>query len=179
MYEAHLTFDDGPSRYTADVLGVLERYGLRATFFTIGREVQRHTSLLRRAVAAGHAVGNHSWDHVRLTTLSDAQVEAQISRTNAALVEALGTAPTLFRPPFGDRDGRVDAVAARLGLTTMLWTVDCEDWRQPGVEAITDAVARAARGDIVLLHDGGRGERSQTVEGLELGLARAFVNLAP
>lgn len=174
MYEAQLTFDDGPTEYTAGILDVLERYDLRATFFVVGREVRQRASLLRRAAAAGHVAANHSWDHPRLTTLSDAQIEEQILQTNAALVEVLGKAPTLFRPPFGDRDERVDAIVTRLGLTTMMWDVSCEDWKRPGVEAIAQSVAGAGRGKIVLLHDGGRTERSQTVKGLEMGLARVF-----
>jgi peptidoglycan/xylan/chitin deacetylase (PgdA/CDA1 family) len=175
MYEAHLTFDDGPTQYTTGILDVLERYGLRATFFVLGREVRHHASILRRAAAAGHAAGNHSWDHPYLTTLSDSQIEEQILQTNAALAEVLGKAPTLFRPPFGDRDERIDAIVTRLGLTTMMWDVAPADWKRPGVEVIAQAVASAGPGKIVLLHDGGRTERSQTVEGLEMGLARAFM----
>jgi peptidoglycan/xylan/chitin deacetylase (PgdA/CDA1 family) len=172
IYEAHLTFDDGPTEYTAGILDVLERYDLRATFFVIGRQVRHHASLLRRAAAAGHAAGNHSWDHPRLTTLSDSQIEEQILQTNAALAEVLGKAPTLFRPPFGDRDERVNAIVTRLGLTTMMWDVGCEDWKRPGAEVIAQTVAGGGPGEIVLLHDGGRTERSQTVKGLEMGLAR-------
>jgi hypothetical protein len=174
MYEAQLTFDDGPSEYTAGILDVLERYDVRATFFVIGREVRHHARLLRRAAAAGHVAANHSWDHPRLTTLSDSQIEEQILQTNAALVEVLGKAPTLFRPPFGDRDERVDAIVTRLGLTTMMWDVTCEDWKRPGAEVIAQTVAGAGPGKIVLLHDGGRTERSQTVKGLEMGLGRVF-----
>ena len=176
MYAARLTFDDGPSPYTDDILAVLERYTLRATFFVIGSRVHANASLLRRVAAAGHAVGNHSWDHAHLTALSAPEIESQIARTSAAITEAVGIAPTLFRPPFGERDDRVDAVVERLGLTTMLWDVDSEDWKRPGAEPIARAVAGAAPGQIVLLHDGGRTERSQTIAGLELGLARVFAS---
>ncbi len=172
MYEARLTFDDGPGRSTPEILAVLERFGVQGIFFVIGERVQEHAALVRRAVGAGHLIGNHSWDHTRLTMLGAADIESQLMRTNAAIADATGNVPALFRPPFGDRDERVDAIAAKLGLTIMMWDVDSEDWRQPGVEPIAQAVSAARAGQVVLLHDGGKTGREQTVAGLKTGLAR-------
>lgn len=174
MYEARITFDDGPGPYTAEILAVLERHHLRATFFVNGNKVIEYAQLLRGAVADGHTIGNHSWDHADFAALDDSAIDLQLSRTNAVLTRVLGKPPTLFRPPFGYVDNRVVKIAVRLGLESVMWDVDCEDWKRPGVEFIAGRVAGAKRGEIVLLHDGGLTERSQTVAGLDLGIARAL-----
>jgi peptidoglycan/xylan/chitin deacetylase (PgdA/CDA1 family) len=165
-----LTFDDGPGAQTADVLDVLREHGLRATFFLVGGQVAAAAGLVARIVAEGHTVGNHSWDHPHLTELDEAAIEMQLWSTSEAIEAAAGLRPAVFRPPYGDRDERVDRVAAGLGMRTLLWDVDPADWSQPGAAAIAAAVRRAGPGEVDLLHDG-RGDRRQTVAGLRLALA--------
>jgi peptidoglycan/xylan/chitin deacetylase (PgdA/CDA1 family) len=165
-----LTFDDGPGDQTAEVLDVLGEHGWRATFFLVGSQVARGAHLVGRIIAEGHTVGNHSWDHARLTDLEPAEIASQLRRTTAAIESVTGVRPEVFRPPYGDRDERVDRIAAELGMRTVLWDVDPEDWSRPGVEAIAAAIRGAGPRDVVLLHDG-RGDRGQTVAALRLALA--------
>jgi peptidoglycan/xylan/chitin deacetylase (PgdA/CDA1 family) len=99
-------------------------------------------------------VGHHSWDHPRLTELEPAEIASQLRRTTAAIESVTGVRPEVFRPPYGDRDERVDRIAAELGMRTVLWDVDPEDWSRPGVEAIAAAIRGAGPRDVVLLHDG-------------------------
>jgi peptidoglycan/xylan/chitin deacetylase (PgdA/CDA1 family) len=165
-----LTFDDGPGDQTAAVLDVLGEHGWRATFFLVGSQVSPGADLVRRILAEGHTVGNHSWDHPRLSELDPAEIAGQLRRTTEAIESVAGVRPEVFRPPYGDRDERVDRIAAELGMRTVLWDVDPEDWSRPGVGVIAAAIRGAGPADVVLLHDG-RGDRTQTVAGLRLALA--------
>jgi peptidoglycan-N-acetylglucosamine deacetylase len=168
---AHLTFDDGPGPSTGDLLEVLDRHGVRATFFVIGGQIAARAATLRRVLDEGHAVGNHSWDHPSLPSLPEHEIREQLARTNAAIAAATGLQPELFRPPFGDTDATVERVAAELGLRQVLWDVDAEDWREPGRDAILERLQAARPGEIVVLHDGG-GDRSPTVAAVEAYLRR-------
>jgi peptidoglycan/xylan/chitin deacetylase (PgdA/CDA1 family) len=165
--EIALTFDDGPSpAFTGQVLEVLERYGAVATFFCIGLNALAFPRILARIDAGGHEIGNHTWSHPYLPDLSRAEVHAQIERTGEAISTVTGQAPTLVRPPYGGRSGRVLRWLAEAGMTTVLWNAATTDWARPGRDVIEgEAVRQAAPGSIVLLHDGG-GDRSQTVAAL-------------
>lgn len=169
MYAARLTFDDGPSRYTEMILDRLAEHRVKATFFVVGRQVRRQRAVVQRAAAEGHAIGNHSWDHPHLPGLPPTVIRRQLERTSAAIADVLGSPPHLFRPPYGDRNEQIDAVAAELGLETVLWDVDPRDWSRPGARAIAAAIVAARPRQIVLLHDG-RGDRAQTVAGLSRAL---------
>ncbi len=166
-HEVALTFDDGPSAYTAQVLAVLLRAHVPATFFTIGQEVAAHPDLVHAEIVDGMAVGDHTWDHHDLTTLPVASIDAELRRTADAITAASGRRPGCFRPPYGRTNRTVIDVATRLGLTQILWNVDPSDYLRPGPTAIATRVLNAAtgRGLIVILHDGG-GDRSQTVAAL-------------
>jgi peptidoglycan/xylan/chitin deacetylase (PgdA/CDA1 family) len=162
-----LTFDDGPQPvFTPQVLRVLQQYGVHATFFCIGSQVQAYSAIVRQTVQGGNAVGNHSWSHANLTTLSPAAIRQQLSTTSAAIKRATGVAPRLFRPPYGATNETVRSIATQLGLVQTLWTIDTSDWQRPGVATIVNTVlTHAHNGNIILLHDGG-GDRSQTVQAL-------------
>ncbi|MEU6444134.1 polysaccharide deacetylase family protein [Streptomyces sp. NPDC047046] len=168
-----LTFDDGPDpRWTPEVLAVLAAHEVRATFFVCGREAAKHPALLRRITEAGHLIGNHTWDHRRLTGLGRAAVEEEIVRTGETVRRATGRAPAWFRAPYGAWDGSVYALGARHGMEPLAWSVDTRDWSRPGAAAITRSVLAGARpGAVVLCHDGG-GDRSQTVAALRRFLPR-------
>lgn len=158
----YLTFDDGPSAtWTPQILAVLAAYHAHATFFELGIEVQRQPSLPPTVLAAGHRIGNHTYDHKRLPGLSDAGVRSEIARGPKALC---------LRPPYGEVNKRVRTFAAQAGQRIQLWNVDTRDWSRPGAPAITKAILDGARnGAIILMHDGG-GDRSQTVAALKAAL---------
>ena len=162
-----LTFDDGPNPYyTSQILAVLQQYGVHATFFTIGEQVQAYPDLIQQEYAAGNVIGNHSWNHPDLTKLSANEVHSQLSTTADAIQQATGTRPTFFRPPYGAINNAVQAQATELGFTSTLWSVDTLDWQGPGKSAIINTVlTNVQNGSIILLHDGG-GDRSQTVAAL-------------
>ncbi|MGA5821315.1 polysaccharide deacetylase family protein [Kitasatospora sp. NPDC094028] len=162
----YLTFDDGPGPNTAQVLAVLAWYGVPATFFELGQNVAAHPGLTRQVAHQGESVQNHSWSHPDLRTLSAADLKAQILDTDHAIKAQTGATPSCLRPPFGFVDDTVRARAAALGKTVVLWSVDPQDWSDPGAAAIAQRVLDAVRpGSVVLLHDGG-GDRSQTVAAL-------------
>ncbi len=163
----YLTFDDGPSpRYTPQVLSVLSRFGVRATFFEIGQNVAANPAVTRRVHDQGHSVQNHSWSHPDLRSLSKSAFDAQVTATDARIRAQTGTTPRCLRPPYGGVNPAVRSGAARLGKSVQLWSVDPQDWARPGRAAIERRVLdRVTPGSVVLLHDGG-GDRSQTVAAL-------------
>ncbi|KJK39155.1 xylanase deacetylase [Streptomyces variegatus] len=149
-----LTFDDGPSGTTTRLLDALRRNGLRATMFNQGQHAAANPSLVRAQVAAGMWVANHSYTHPHLTRLSQAQIDSEISRTQQAVRNAGGGTPRLFRPPYGETNATVKSVAARHGLTEILWHVDSQDWNGASSDAIVRSTARLTDGQIILMHDG-------------------------
>ena len=167
--EVALTFDDGPNPYyTPQILATLGRYHIKATFFCVGRLVQRYPQLVWQEYRAGHVVGNHSWSHPHLGSLTPSALAFQFDRTSAVIQQVIGVQPTFFRPPYGDFTSAVLGRAYMLGLTTVMWNVMPADWLLPGTAAIVDRVlAYAGNGAIILLHDGG-GNRSETVAALPL-----------
>ena len=161
-----LTFDDGPSPYTAQVLSVLEQYHVPATFFEVGYEVAATPQISRMVHDAGYPVQNHTWDHASLSTLPVSRYPFQIDQTQAAITAATGEAPNCVRPPYDAFNGTsLDQLGMR-GLTTMSYSIDSSDYKRPGVGAIVNNVVGAAfPGAVAGLHDGG-GDRSQTVAAL-------------
>ena len=161
-----LTFDDGPGPFTPQVLSVLERYQVPATFFEIGDEVARYPQYSKMVAAAGFPVEDHTWSHPDLTTLPASGVAAQIDMTQAEIQAVTGTTPQCVRPPYDAWNAAVLSQIAARGLTTMSYSVDPKDWTLPGVQAIADRVVGAAfPGAVVDMHDAG-GDRSQTVAAL-------------
>jgi peptidoglycan/xylan/chitin deacetylase (PgdA/CDA1 family) len=163
-----LTFDDGPWPHTTQqMLTILSQRQAPATFFVVGRQVERYPELVHREVAAGMAIGSHSYRHPQpFDRLPVARIRDEITQGRRTLVP-LGIHPVGFRPPGGATSPAVTAAAQELGDRTVLWSVDPADW-QPGVtsDQLVQRVLAAARpGAIVLLHDGG-GNRSATVAAL-------------
>jgi peptidoglycan/xylan/chitin deacetylase (PgdA/CDA1 family) len=149
-----LTYDDGPSSHTAQLVSVLGRQHAGATFFWEGRRIAQLPSAAR-SVTAAQAVGDHSWDHPHLTQLSDDDLVSELARTRAA-IDANVRQPVggLFRPPYGDTDARVTAAAAAQGLATILWSTDSNDWATGDADQIaSNALAGARPGGIILFHD--------------------------
>lgn len=160
-----LTFDDGPSSYTASVLRTLRRFHARATFFLVGREIGANRQLLRQELAEGSAVGDHTYDHADVSA-GGPFAAGEIGRTDRRIREASGYSPCLFRAPYGALSGSLLGVARSQGMLTIGWNVDPRDWSLPGADAISRRVLEATRrGSIVIMHDGG-GNRAETVAAL-------------
>ena len=163
-----LTFDDGPWPHTtAQILTILTQRQAPATFFVVGRQVERYPELVRQELAAGMALGSHSYSHPQpFDRLPAARIRDETARGRRPL-QPLGVHPVGFRPPGGAASATVLATAQRLGERTVLWSVDPADW-QPGVSSdqlVWRVLAGVRPGAIVLLHDGG-GDRSATVAAL-------------
>jgi peptidoglycan/xylan/chitin deacetylase (PgdA/CDA1 family) len=160
-----LTFDDGPSSYTPAILAILRAERVPATFFLIGNQVRARADLVRRELAEGHMIGNHTWNHA-VVAGGGLFARGELTRTQDVIHEVAGFTPCLFRPPYGAVSHALAAVARSLGALTINWDVDPQDWHTPGTGAIEARVLRAVQpGSIVLMHDGG-GYRGQTVAAL-------------
>ena len=159
-----LTFDDGPTEtYTPTVLKLLAKYQAKATFFELGLQVDEFPHLVPQVKAAGHRIGNHTYDHKTLTSLPVAKVRWEMEH---------GPRSKCFRPPGRDTNPQIVALAASYGMRQVLWTIDTKDWSKPGTAAIENAILTGARpGAVILLHDGG-GDRSQTIEALTYALPK-------
>lgn len=150
---AALTFDDGPGKYTEQLLDTLKAAGVPVTFFMIGSSIEARPDTVKRAAAEGHALGTHTWSHPVLTKLSEAGMREEMSLPVNAL-NAIGLQTNMIRPPYGARNEIVDAVADSLGLAEVLWSVDTRDWESLSTPAvISEAVADAFPGSIILMHD--------------------------
>jgi peptidoglycan-N-acetylglucosamine deacetylase len=183
--EYALTYDDGPNDvYTEQLLDILARHQVRATFFVIGRFVRERSELTRRIRAAGHLIGNHTLTHPVLLVTSPSRVREELASTNAAIEDAIGEKVSYFRPPHGARRPDVLRTARELGLTPVLWNVMGYDWKPTTPETILANLdkgirrnRRKGRGSNLLLHDGGQAslgqDRSATVRATELLLEKA------
>ncbi len=166
-----LTYDDGPNDpHTLKLLEVLDKHGVRATFFMIGKFVRQRPDIVRAVAAAGHQIGNHTFTHPLLIFKSEAQTRTELNDCRGALIDAVGEHSSLFRPPFGGRRPATLRLARELGLITVMWNVTGYDWTAPPASVIEGKVTRqlnAGGGDVILLHDGGHramgADRAQTV----------------
>lgn len=169
-----LTFDDGPDPiWTPQILDVLDRHGVKATFFLVGDHVRRFPEVARDIAARGHAIGNHTYSHRPLWRLSAEAISADVRRAGEEIAAACGRQPTLFRPPKGLLWPRQKKALARWGYDVVMWSLNTKDWAGPSPRRLAASVIRRARaGDIVLFHDGGGvvsragGNRAATVAAL-------------
>jgi peptidoglycan/xylan/chitin deacetylase (PgdA/CDA1 family) len=151
---AALTFDDGPSANTEALVRILREKEARATWFDLGENIAQHPDLVELQRTVGY-VGNHTWTHPHLSTLSDDDIRAQLVNTQAALDGLLHEdVRGFFRPPFGNYDARVLAIARELGLVTVMWSSEGRDWEGLDAAGVESAVMEhTPTGSIVLLHD--------------------------
>lgn len=174
--EIALTFDDGPDPvYTAQVLAVLKKYNVLATFFIVGMNGEHHPELLRQVAAGGHEIGVHTFTHPDISTISPEQFRLELNATQLLIQSQLGQGTLLFRPPYGiDAEPKTPeevkplVIASQMGYYTIGMQIDTSDWTRPGAAAIvanTLNLVKSTQGNIILMHDGG-GDRSQTVEAL-------------
>jgi peptidoglycan-N-acetylglucosamine deacetylase len=151
-----MTFDDGPSSAnTPRLLDILKQRNIKATFFLIGQNVASNPDIVRRILADGHEIGNHSWTHPQLSKLPDDRVTAEITKTQDAIKDASGFTPTILRPPYGAITARQrEWIESKFGLSIILWSVDPFDWKRPGASVITQRILSQVRpGAIILSHD--------------------------
>ncbi len=153
-----LTFDDGPKPpHTDAVLDLLAEFDVQAMFFVVGRRALAAPDTLRRIHAAGHAVGNHTHTHPRPTLTGFAAAWREVRDCQRAVTDAIGTPPTLFRPPMGRWTPPLWAARTLAGLEPMGWTLDSGDWRvrsnADADECAAELLAAVRPGDVILLHD--------------------------
>lgn len=149
-----LTFDDGPGPHTGRLLDLLNSHGVKATFFVVGKNIDKNPGVLNRMVNEGHQIGGHSWNHPQLTTLGEAGVTSQIMDTRNKIVSVTGVDTALVRPPYGSIDGYTKNIAANLGCSYINWSVDSLDWKSRNVDAIYYEIMTAVKdGSIILCHD--------------------------
>jgi peptidoglycan/xylan/chitin deacetylase (PgdA/CDA1 family) len=148
-----LTFDDGPSTTTSQLLAALRASGLRATMFNQGNNALANPDLVRDQLRAGMWVGNHTFTHPHLKAMGEPQAFQEIASTQWVLTDTTHRVPTLFRPPFGETNEQVRADAARLHLLEVLWTVDSRDWAGASAAEIVAAAGTLQPGGIILMHD--------------------------
>src|SRR5579864_102475 len=168
-----LTFDDGPNDpHTLNLLEVLAKHNVRATFFLIGRYVRQRPDIARELAKQGHVIGNHTFTHPLLIFEPSSWIRREISQCRDAIRDAVGEHSNLFRPPWGGRRPGVFGLVRQLGLDPIMWNVTGYDWDAPSADYIEQQVTRRIRGgDVVLLHDGSHaafgGDRSKTVQVVE------------
>lgn len=178
-----LTFDDGPNDpHTQRLLDLLTQHQAKATFFLIGKYIRQRPEIVRAIHGAGHAIGNHTYNHPNLIFVSAARLRQELEDCRKALEDAMGAPAPLFRPPFGGRRPNVLRTARSLGLETVMWSVTGYDWNAQSAEDIIGKVTRPIdsrrprQSEIVLLHDGshlGFGtDRGRTVEATRILLER-------
>lgn len=147
-----ITFDDGPNLdYTEMLLAGLNERGVRATFFLLGKEVEKYPAIVSKIQAEGHLIGTHSYEHVNLSNLSDAAAVEQVDKTNAAIHAITGEYPEYIRPPFGCWKCNLDYETK---MIEVLWDVDPLDWKTSNSDVIAKRVVdKVQENDIILLHD--------------------------
>ncbi len=149
-----LTFDDGPNpSNTNTLLSTLAASKIRATLFNIGQNAQNNQSLVTAEKNANMWIGNHSWTHPHLPTLTQAQMLSELQQTQTILQQITGTAPKLFRPPYGETNATLKTVEQQLGLTEIIWDVDSQDWNGASTAQIVQAASTLQNGQIILMHD--------------------------
>lgn len=146
-----LTFDSGPSDYTERLLQSLQKNRAKATFFLVGSRLEYYPETVKKIASLGYEIGNLTWSHPELTKLSDKEIQSEIQKTNRQLLKLTGKCPTLLRPPYGEYNSKVAALA---DMPMIFWSVDTRDWETQDAKKTVDAVMRDVKdGSVVLLHD--------------------------
>ena len=146
-----ITFDDGPSAYTEELLDGLKERGVKATFFVIGKSAVSYPDIVKRESNEGHLVGNHTYNHVEITKIGDEKAREEIEKTNTVLEEMLGKEIEYVRPPFGAWQKKLEQ---EMNVLPVMWSIDPLDWTTENVDEIVNKVVTEAKeNDIILLHD--------------------------
>ena len=157
-----LTFDDGPGSSTEDILSILESFKVRATFFNIGEQEAEWPSDVRAEARDGFLIGNHTWNHPDMTTLSTAEQASELDKVIAEQQSLVGTSPCVFRPPYGDYDSTTLSLASQRRMAVWMWSVDTEDWQADGsgssywvnrIISLAESEGGALDHPVVLMHN--------------------------
>lgn len=143
--------------HTDRLLDILDRHGVKTTFFLAGYWVEKYPDYVRKIAERGHELGNHSYEHPHMNSLSKEAIRADLLRNHQLLVELTGKTPILFRPPFGEYSNKVIEVASELGYYTIQWSIDSLDWKDVSADFMVNRVMeQIGPGDIVLFHNAGK-----------------------
>jgi peptidoglycan-N-acetylglucosamine deacetylase len=163
-----LTFDDGPDdKFTPQVLDVLKKHNVKATFFLMGKRAHEHPKIVKRIQREGHVIGNHTWGHPNLNKLNESEIQQELEKTQRELQAITGIRTALFRPPYGNASNEAVDLIDALGMRTIRWSVDTRDWEGKSVAEMMGTVRKQLKpGGIILQHSaGGEGQdMTNTVE---------------
>ena len=162
-----LTFDDGPHpKKTPEILEILDKYDVHATFFAVGENAEAHPEIVKAEIDAGHEIGNHTYTHVFLKNADCEKVKREICAFDDYMLEEFEYKPKLLRPPGGLYNDSVCTFAESMGYSVILWSVDTRDWAHTSAGAIADTILdNVSGGDIILCHDfiGGEAHTAQAL----------------
>lgn len=164
-----LTFDDGPHpSQTKRILDILDAHGVKATFFMVGVNVQNYPDVAREVVSRGHEIGNHTFSHSKLGSMSESDVSDELERCEASLQKICNYHPQLFRPPQGALSNAIEGCSFERDYRLILWSLDTRDWEVKNTQQIVKTVlSKVKGGDIILMHDY-VGTHSKTADALEI-----------
>lgn len=149
-----LTFDDGPSKYTLQILDILQKENVKATFFVLGQNIINNEDIVLREYTDGHLIGIHSYEHVFFTKLKKEDILYQITTTNSMINDITNFSPIYIRVPYGSTNNRVNSILKEQNLENILWNVDSLDWSYKDSDKATTQVFKNVTGnDIILMHD--------------------------
>ncbi|MBZ4668480.1 MAG: peptidoglycan-N-acetylglucosamine deacetylase [Epulopiscium sp.] len=149
-----LTFDDGPSKYSKEIVDILKEYGIGGTFFFIGLNVKKYPEHVKYIHSNGYSIGTHSMNHSNLPTLSNEKQEKELIQSSQLIESLTGEKLSLFRPPYGAMNQNVKDLANQYGYKIILWNNDPEDWRNKDADAIVNHIKNTdISGSIILLHE--------------------------
>lgn len=168
-----LTFDDGPDEvFTPQILDILKKYNIKATFFTVGEKVEYNKKLIQREFKEGHEIGNHTYTHINVSKNGYNKIKKEIGDTQDIIKSVTGVYPKVFRPPYRAISKDMCEVIKQNDMNIVLWSyVDARDWSNPGVSSIVKTIEDGVQnGGIILLHDYNkvRTPKSQTIEAIEI-----------
>ena len=168
-----LTFDDGPDEdFTPQILDILKKYDVKATFYVIGEKVQYNKKIVKREYEEGHEIGNHTYTHINVSKNGYNKIRKEIGDTQSAVKSVTGVYPKTFRPPYRAISKDMCEIIKQNNMNIVLWSyVDARDWESPGVSSIVKTIEEGVQnGCIILLHDYNklRTPKSQTIEALDI-----------
>lgn len=168
-----LTFDDGPDiDFTPQVLDILKKNDVKATFFVVGEKVEWNPEILKRQYNEGHEIGNHTFTHINVSKKGYNDIYNEINKTQQSIKNVIGEEPKLFRPPYRAISKAMCNIVKEKGMNIVLWSdLDPRDWSNPGVDYIVDTIiSKVQNGTIILLHDYNnlRNKKSQTIQALDI-----------
>lgn len=167
-----LTFDDGPDEdYTPQILDILKKYNVKATFFVVGEKAGWNPELVKREYEEGHEIGNHTFTHINVCHRGYDDIYKEITETQEAIKSITGTEPKIFRPPYRAINKEMCSIVKDKNMNVILWSdLDPRDWSNPGVDYIINTIlTKVKNGNIILLHDYNNQRRStsQTIQALD------------